>query len=363
MKILLVDESYPLNTRNSKILESLSQFYPGCSVHVVTWDRAGDFASGRAGEGAWHWHLYTRLAAYGNKLQKLTGMFGFRSFCSRVVRELSPDVVIASHWNNLLMLPALDYRRQMLIYENLDAPTGPASVRLVLRCIERFYMKRAALTIHASRFYTSIYPSCFRQIVLENKPVIDAGAVPYSPAIPLRIAYLGNIRYLEILKNLADAVRGDSRFCLYYHGGGPDFSTLQEYVAGEANIHITGPYQYKEIETLYSQADVIWAAYPNKDFNVRYAISNKFHESIAYAIPAIYADNTCLGEYVADKGLGFRVNPYCVEDIRALLVEMADNRENLMATHETLKRHSAEETSWSEDFLKVKEAIDAFAVF
>lgn len=360
MKILLIDEAYPLNTRNSKILESLSRCYPDAGIHVVTWDRAGQYDGATGGERHWSWHLYTRSAVYGNRMQKLKGMFGYRAFCSRVVRMVAPDVVIASHWNNLLMLPRLDYGRQMLIYENLDAPTGPALGRWLLNRVEAFYMKRAALTVHASRFYTRIYPRKYRQLVLENKPVIATEPVDYVPSRPLRIAYLGNVRYLGILKNLADAVRGDDRFVLCYHGGGPDYAPLEEYTASATNIHMTGPYRYEDIERLYRQTDIIWAAYPNRDFNVRYAISNKFHESLAYAIPAIYADNTCLGEYVEDNGIGYQVDPYSVEAIKKLLDNMTCDMQGLCARHEALKSQFNGETSWDEDFMKLKTEIDAF---
>lgn len=359
MKILLVDECYPLNTRNVKILSSLGRLYPDSEIHVITWDRAGDFDTNRVVDKRWNWHLYTRSATYGNKLQKLFGLFGYRSFCKKEIRIIKPDVIIASHWNNLLMLPRLDYEKQMLIYENLDAPTGPFFIRYILRCIECSYMSNA-LTIHASRFYTAIYPKKYRQLVLENKPVFNTAPIDYSPQSPLRIAYLGNIRYIDILKNLADAVKGDGRFCLSYHGGGPDYENLSEYVAGISNISLTGPYKYEDIEQLYRNADVIWAAYPNRDFNVQYAISNKFHESLAYAIPSIYADKTRLGEYVVAHSLGCQVNPYSVEDIRSLLITLSSNKGQLLQIHKSLRTQIKEETSWDDDFSALKTEIDAF---
>ena len=359
MKILLVDECYPLNTRNTKLLNSLCLLYPNSEIHVITWDRAGDFNIDGVDNSNWRWHLYSRPAKYGNKLQKLAGLFGYRSFCKREVAAVEPNVVIASHWNNLLMLPRLDNDKQMLIYENLDAPTGPSFVRRILRRVEYSYMSKA-LTIHSSRFYTAIYPSKYRQMVLENKPVFNTAPVDYSPQSPLRIAYLGNIRYIDILKNLADAVRGDNSFILSYHGGGPDYDCLREYVSGVSNISMTGPYKYEDIEQLYRNADVIWAAYPNRDFNVQYAISNKFHESLAYAIPAVYADKTRLGEYVSKSLLGCQVNPYSVEDIRSLLTELASDKGKLTHIHETLKKQYQNESSWDEDFDNLKKEIDAF---
>lgn len=358
MKILLIDECYPLNTRNVKILSSLEHLYPTSEIQVVTWDREKAFDKQKESHKVWSWHLYTRHATYGNKLQKLYGLLGYRAFCKKIIRRICPDIVIASHWNNLLMLPTLD-RKQMLIYENLDAPTGPFITRCILNCIERVYMSHA-LTIHASRFYTEIYPNKYNQIVLENKPVVETKSTHYSPQKPLRIAYLGNIRYIDILKNIADAVKNDNRFLLSYHGGGPDYEKLKEYVGGISNIQITGVYRYEDIEKLYHETDLIWAAYPNKDFNVQYAISNKFHESLAYAIPTIYSDRTRLGEYVVANSMGFQVNPYSVASIRTLLNFIHSDSNLLIQVHKSLKLHSQNETTWQDDFVKLKEKIDAF---
>ena len=34
---------------------------------------------------------------------------------------------------------------------------------------------------------------------------------------------------------------------------------------------------------------MVWAAYPNKDYNVKYAISNKFFESLVYEKPTFFS--------------------------------------------------------------------------
>lgn len=357
MKFLLIDEAYPINTRNTKILSSLNKNFQNAEIHILTWDRSNCF---EGDETTWHYHLYKKSASYGNKLQKLVGLFGYKRFCKTIINNVKPDVIIASHWNNLLMMPSVDYKRHMVIYENLDAPTGPWVGRRLLNCIEYWYMKRIALTVHASRFYTEIYPKHFPQLVLENKPTIKAQPVAYNPGKELRIVFLGNIRYIDILKNLVDAVRGDEDIRLYFHGGGPDYRTLVEYTKEIPNVTCTGVYKYEDIETFYQNADLIWAAYPNKDFNVKYAISNKFHESIAYGVPAIYADKTSLGKFAISKHLGFEVDPYSQEKIRSLLGKFKDNVEILRETSTSLCAYKQQEESWDEDFSLLVTQIQKF---
>lgn len=355
-KIVLVDESVPINTRNTKILDSLALSFPNAEIHVISWDRENKYQEDSSDK---HYHLFKRPAKYGNKLHKLFGLLGYRKFCCAEIKNINPDIIIASHWNNLLMLPSLR-KNQMLIYENLDAPTGPLLGRKFLNLIEHYYMNKAALTIHASRFYTQIYPKNYPQLVLENKPTIQTQSVEYSPAKPLRIVYLGNIRYIEILKNLADAVKDNKNIIVYYHGGGPDYQQLVDYTQKMSNIVCTGGYKYEDIDKIYSNADVIWAAYPNKDFNVKYAISNKFHESMAYGVPAIFSDNTKLGDFANQSKIGFEVDPYSVTDIQALIDSFLSDKDKLSNAHIKLKSEYLKETSWNQDFISVVQHINKF---
>lgn len=347
MKILLIDDAYPINTRNGKILQSLAACVESIEMHIVAWDREERFEGGEQG---WKYYLYTQPASYGNKWQKLKGLFGFRSHCQRVLKQVCPDLVILSHWNTLPMLSIRDYRRNKVIYDNLDAPTGPWFGRKVLNLLEYFYMRKVVLTIHASRFYSDIYPKRFKQIVLENKPTITTSQAAYKPENPLRVVFLGNIRYIDILKNLADAVSGHNQLQLILHGGGPDYQNMVEYTKDIPNVVCTGPYRYSQIEEIYHNADVIWGAYPNRDFNVLYAISNKFHESIAYAVPAIYAEKTKLADFATSKHLGCEVDPYSVKAIESLLLHLAEDPQKLCDIHQSLLKQQEEESSWDQDF-------------
>ena len=259
------------------------------------------------------------------------------------------------------MVPALDRRRQMFIYENLDVPTEAYILRKVSTLVEHWHMRRVDLTVHASRFFTKLYSPKKRQLILENKP---ARQVPISSEYtihnPIRIAFIGLLRYRDISKILIDAVKDDSRFQLFFHGDGHASQYLQECAKGASNIFFTGRYSYEDVAKLYMQTDVVWAAYPNKDFNVKYAISNKFHESLAFGIPTVYADNTCLGDLVVEKNIGLTVDPYSISDVRNLLERIVNNQSELHEIAKNMREYGKEQTTWEEDFRKVTEAIDSF---
>ena len=75
LHFLHIDDSFPINTRNTKILQSLAQHYgKQARISVITWDRAGDYAEPLAG-----YHVYQKASAYGQKIQKLRNLWGYRN--------------------------------------------------------------------------------------------------------------------------------------------------------------------------------------------------------------------------------------------------------------------------------------------
>ena len=356
-RIVLIDECFPINTRNRRIIASLSGYYKEeAELIVITWDRNNEYTQELPG-----FYVYKKVSAYGNRVQKFFNMWGYYRYCRSLVRELKPDIVIASHWNNLLMVPRLNHERQMLIYENLDMPSGPFPIRFITSTLEKWKMRKVNLTVHASRFFASQYPVSFPQMVLENKPTFNISAGNgHETQSPLRIAFIGNLRYFDILKNLVEALRGDNRFQLYFHGSGPAQEQLKKLAGITSNIFFTGYYAYDDVPRLYEQTDLVWAAYPNKDYNVRYAISNKFHESVMLGVPAIYSSRTRLGEYASQNNIGIEVDPYSVDAIKEMLNQIAMGTIDLRNMKKSISEYSTRQTTWDEDFRSLVDAINRF---
>lgn len=357
LHILLIDDSFPINTRNRKILDSFAKHYgEEVKISVITWDRNNDY-----NEELPDYHVYKKVSAYGNKTRKLLNLWGYRKFCRTAIRTLQPDVIIASHWNNLMMVPRLNRRRQMLIYENLDVPTEAYILRKTTTWIEHWHMRRVDLTVHASRFFAQLYSAKKKQLILENKPTfLCPPPQEYNLRTPVRIAFIGLLRYRDILQVLIESVKGDNRFQLFFHGDGHARAYLEQCAEKASNVFFTGRYSYNDVAKLYQQTDVVWAVYPNRDFNVKYAISNKFHESLVFGIPAVYAKDTCLGDFVTEHNIGMKVDPYSVEAIRTLLNDIVNHEDRLQEMARSIKTFAKTQTSWDEDFDHVVKDVGSF---
>lgn len=349
---LLIDSSYPINTRNTKIIDTLNNSFPNMYCSFVTWNRDGRAINSKDK----NMPVYKKKASYGKLMKKLVSLIGYYHFLRRYNQEKKPEILIASHWDMLLLAALMKKKGQLLIYENLDVPTHENLWVLgCLRKLEKWTLRKADAIVFASRFFADLY-SWFNkpQFVLENKPltVSDVYDQEFGEVKGcFTVSFIGAVRYGDILENLIEAVRGDGEIQLYIHGEGADLNRLVAFSRNSSNIHFTGRYEVTQLPKLYMTSDIVWAAYPNKDFNVKYAISNKYHESIQYCVPCIYAENTKLGDFVLEHNLGYVVNPYSVEDIRKCIDNIKNNKQQLHRMRECLKGYIDKEETWKEQFL------------
>lgn len=313
-RVLVVDSTWPVNARTRKIIESLSSC---AKVEVCAWDRGSSDLP--VGDGD---HVLRQALGYGNKWKKLANLWLFLWHFRRVVMRTRPDIVVASHWECMFIAAwfksMLQYR---LVYDCLDVPTtSNAFILKLLWWFEHHFVKKADLTLFASRFFEGLYPCVSETFVLENLPqdIRDEEPLPLERAGSRVISWIGVVRYLSTLQKLVDACEDLPEVELHVFGDGPDLNRLREYSSGK-RVFFHGRYDQKNLPSIYAFSDLVWAAYPSSDFNVRYAISNKYHECLKFGVPALFSRSTMLGEMVDNAGTGVSVDEGDIADIRAAI--------------------------------------------
>ena len=354
MKICIIDSTFPINTRTKKIEESLVSYYGRNSVSVIAWNR-----DGREYENKPYEYIYVDKAAYGSKIQKLLKIKNFKRYIKKCINSSKFDYLIASHWDVLYLTSKVTSKKN-IIYDNLDIPTHDNIVVLkFLQVLERIALKKCCAIIFASRFFIPLYDyDNGVKILLENKP--SKKLIPTIRQIhagKIRITFLGVIRYFDILKNLVSALEGMNSFELIFYGDGPDLKKLQNFVKEKKNIILKGRYDNSILQNIYDESDIIWAVYPNKDYNVKYAMSNKFHESIMLNKPCVFAKNTKLGDFVEENYIGLTVDPYSIEDIRGCFEKIQQNDRILNEIQGNLELFSKGISSWDVDVIQLQKII------
>lgn len=358
-RLLWVENALPLNTRSQRILDSL-QRSGRFEIIVCAWNRSG---TARAEEGLPHYRVLSTTTGHRRLARKALALPKFLDFVSLTVRDERPDLIGASFWDATLASAWAGRGLGIpIVYDVLDMPGGAGPLFTVGRTLERLALPSVSGVVLASRFFEPFYSTGDRRrLVFENLPSFPtAPPARLAPRAPPRIAYVGTIRFAETLLPLLEAVsqRGGQ---LDLFGGGPDAAPLQERFAAARGIVFHGPYDYRDVPAVYESIDVLWAAYPPSDVNVRYAISNKYFESLWFGVPAVFSANTALGRMVADDGTGFVVdagsNPAVVGWLDGLLTDPAI----LRGVHERLAQKRAALLTSLRWETRERELVDYFA--
>lgn len=358
MKILLVDSNEPINNRNIKIIESLNK-KDDIEIVLVSWKR--NLKAEQYIYNVSKIFLFVRESPLGNYWKKIINMFTYYYYLKEIHTKEKPDIIIASHFDMLFLMSLLKRNKQYLIYENLDIPASSNFFVLrFLQMIEKLSLSRTDYIIHASRFYPQLYTFFKKeQQVLENLPKLDKGALSYikEESNKIIISFIGGIRYIDILINLIKESLKFNNLEIRLHGEGHESEKLKNYLRQNdlaSNVKMSGKYEYLAVPGFYRQSDFIWAVYPNKNHNVKFAISNKFHESIFFNVPGIFASNTSLGDFVEKKNIGLAVDPNDKESINNLLRKISHNKIDVDSLKKNmLKFESKEFSSWEDGIDKL----------
>lgn len=344
-KVLLLDSAYPVNVRNRKIIQTLGKM---AEVRFCAWNRDGRAVKPQDEQE----YIYAKISRYGARFKKVLNLIGFAWFIRKSIKNYKPTVIIASHWDMLVIAALFAPKGSRIIYENLDMPTASNDLlRKLPEFLERMALKKADAIMFASRFFEPEYPFFTgEKVIVENKPYQaefaltgeSQGKVNPEPVI----TFLGTVRYADIMKRLIDAVK-DLPAQLQVWGDGPDEALLRQYAEGIKNVTFYGRYEYSHISQIYNQSDLIWAVYPSRDHNVKFAISNKYHECILFTTPGVFAEDTKLGDLVTSEGIGFTVDPYSVESIREMIRKINADRLILEQCADKL-RQNTENRFWED---------------
>lgn len=320
-KSLIIDGIYPINTRNKRIIETLKKEY---KIKFCAWNRGNVEINDKEN------FIYSSNEGYGNKIKKLLGMKNYLKFIKQIVKRYNPEIIIASQWD-MLLLTILSGFKGKIIYENLDLPTS--SNKFILKSLlllEKWMLSKINGIIYASRFFIPLYEKYnIKNLLLENYPLKEINEKNFEiiKRKKIKISFIGGLRYFDTMKNLLLAIQENKNTEVYLIGKGPENNKFKNFINEKKlkNIFIIDSYKYEDIKKLYLNTDLVWAVYPNKDYNVKYAISNKFFESILFEKTCFFAKNTLLGDFVEKEKIGIVVEPDDVNEIRNTINELDQN--------------------------------------
>lgn len=329
MKILILCDHYPLSPRVLKIRESILKLYPSSQITVFCWNRGSKTIVEDYVEG------YTQKIGYENRIKKAMNVLGFIIASIKHIRKRKPNLIHVIDFT-MLLVSFFQSMRLQVVYEVYDIKFVSNRIFNFLR--EKIEIaiinKKVSSIILASPYFSMYYQEKIKKgiptVILNNKPNKNIHKFntsymdKYQAYLQNKyvIAFIGNVRHLELLTNLIEASKEFEEIVVLIAGDGPAKERISRYILKNqltSKVILTGRFSLEDLATIYNNCNFVWAAYPNKNLNVKYAISNKFFESVVFNKYIIVSNNTYLGTKVVENKLGYVVDPYDINSINKVI--------------------------------------------
>lgn len=340
--LLWVENCYPFNTRSVRILETL--IGAGWRVEACAWDRSVD---DHPVSQRFPVHVYRTPIGYQKPWKKAIRIRGYRSFVREVAKKVAPTLIGCSFWDMATLCATLDVKLPIW-YDILDLPEGGVISESIASLLERRALRGIAGVSFASPFFSPLYQVYRgRKLCLQNLPAFDMPELSHQESlkeIPT-VGFVGNVRYGP---SLVRALHVFSELSIPFeiYGDGPALKEVGAAVPPSSLVRYHGRYEYADLPTVLGQLDLLWASYPSNAKNVRYAVSNKFYESIFFGVPAVFSTGTKLADFVKQHGIGFTVDDTSIRSLRESVSAVLNDgtlvssvRRNLLAYREENREH------------------------
>lgn len=269
------------------------------------------------------------------KMQKLRGYIAYTRFVKKQLKKKDYDVVICLQSISAIFSAPFfltKYRRKYVI----DVRDYSIEGNWFLRGVEGILMNFSIMNVISSEGYKAFLPKKKKYQLVHNYSTIEPEIVA-SFSIrsmgkqPIRLSYIGLIRFQEQNKRIIDLFANDDRFAISFIG--KNALELKEYMEEHRikNVRLIDQFPPEKTLDYYKETDAILNVYGNNTPLLDYALSNKLYFAAALKMPILVSKDTFMEKKSIEGGFGF-VLDFEDERIKDKLVtymnDLSTNREN-----------------------------------
>lgn len=250
-----------------------------------------------------------------NKFLKFIDFVKFRFWLIKKLKEVNPKKIIAlSTLTGVFLGKFLCSLKGKYIFDVRDYSYEHLSF---FSKIERRIILNSCFTAISSRGFLEFLPK-EKYVIAHNFNRLDVKQnTTFKPTKgKINFVWNGVIRYFNYQIRYLNALKNDSRFELIFHGDGPELDLFKEYCKNNRinNVLFTGAYDNFDKKTLLENAHILNNCYgyvEDKDASrkVKYAVSNRFYDGIAFHIPQVVEPFGFKTDWVAKSGVGVSFFP------------------------------------------------------
>lgn len=256
------------------------------------------------------------------KIIKALRYLRFRSYAIPILKRNKYDFIIV--WNDVAIFMFADYLVKSWKGKyclNIRDYSYQIKFKLLFNRFEKAIKNSKFATISSDGFKAFLPKHDYIQVhslnmqVLKNiKPRVSFQAEDK----PIRIGFLGYVRFFELNKKLLDIFKNDNRFELHYYGTHANVLKEYAFINEIKNTEFHDTFPVSETNLFLEKIDLINNLYGNNSVSLKYALSIKLYHGTYNRTPVLVNSETW-GEKVVNKyGIGYvvgEISPKMKDDI------------------------------------------------
>jgi len=245
-----------------------------------------------------------------NRFTKLKNDLAFKKFAKKIIRENSYDFIIA--WGDVtafmfsIFLSKRFPNKYSLNIRDYWFQRNP----IIFKIFKIGIFKSAFTTISSDAFElflpksNYIFLHSYNERILKKLPRRDSKAINK----PIRLTFVGNIRYLPINEGLLSLFKDDSRFELHFYG--TNANKLERYSKSNSinNAFFHDSFNIEETNFFFQRTDVVNNLFGNDNGTATYLLSIRLYHAVHYRVPLIVSAGTNMAKTINEYGLGLVVD-------------------------------------------------------
>lgn len=246
-----------------------------------------------------------------NKIKKLGKYLGFRKFVKNIIKENNYDLLIVWRTETALLLSDIIYKlykgKYIINIRDYCYEKNPV-IKFTLKKV----LSKSLLNTISSKGFESFLPKAdYLMLHSYNESLLK----DINPRIrfrernePIRICFIGYVRFYDIDKKLISELGNDKRFIIQYFGQGSDI--LRNYCDERNinNVEFHGKFDVEDTNRFLDKADIINNLYGFNNIALDTAISTKYYYALHMNIPILVFKGTYMEEISLESGIGYSVD-------------------------------------------------------
>ncbi|MEH7886346.1 capsular biosynthesis protein, partial [Bacillus sp. JJ1609] len=233
--------------------------------------------------------------------------YKFKKFAIEILEKKDYDFIIV--WNDIAIFMFADYLAKKWKGKyclNIRDYSGQNN-RLVY-LIFKHVIKNSAFTTISSDGYKKFLPKFnyihVHSLNMEVLSNIESRSSLQSIDKPIRISFIGNIRFFDMNKKLLDIFKNDKRFVIQFFGTNANVLLQHAELNGIFNVKFHDTFQVSKTSKFIKETDLVNNLYGNGSMALDYALSIKLYHGVYNRTPILVLPNTHMARVIEKYQIG-----------------------------------------------------------